>query len=70
MNLEAMTHRPDPICPLCGEPVPYPLPEGATIWHAPIPRSEGQWYASIEGVGVMRMERCTPLPSKALEGLT
>lgn len=51
------------ICHICGEMVPVILPEGSMKWHPPIPRSEGQWMASVEGVGVHGMSRCSEPPN-------
>ena len=53
------------ICEGCGQLVPDPLPDGAEIWHPWVPRSEGQWMASVEGVGVTNMRRCTPMKEPA-----
>ena len=51
-----------PTCPDCGVLVPRKLAPDATIWHPAIPCSEGQYMASVEGVGVIGMNRCTETP--------
>lgn len=46
------------VCENCGEVVPNPLPDDAKIWHPWVPRSDGEYMASVEGVEVVGMERC------------
>ena len=52
-------HGNTPTCPGCGVLVPEKLRPDSNIWHPPIPRSEGQYMAAIELVGVTGMEPCT-----------